>query len=84
MCIDGSVDVDVPLCGGDDLCPPMVITVKQNQQGRTSGALRLPGHNPDEPTTVWVTVTVLINGSMKILRSTPVTVVLPPNEVGTE
>jgi len=71
--------VDYPLCEGG-VCD-LEITVKQNRQGRTSGALRLPGCDPDEPTTVWVTVTV--NNGAKILRSTPVTVVLPPNEVGT-
>ena len=76
----GTGTVDFPLCA-DDNCTPSIITVKQNQQGRTSGALRLPGCDPDEPTTVWVTVTV--NHGATILRSTPVTVVLPPNEVGT-
>ncbi len=73
---------DFPLCA-DDNCTASSITVKQNLQGRTSGALRLPGCDTDEPTTVWATVTVTVDGSTKILRSTPVTVVLPPNEVGT-
>ncbi len=63
--------------------PDVTITVKQNRQGRTSGVLRLPGCDPDETTSVWVTVPVTINGFPKFLRSTPVTVVLPPNEVGT-
>ena len=75
----GTGTVDFPLCA-DGVCD-LKITVKQNRQGRTSGALRLPGCDPDEPTTVWVTVTV--NHGATILRSTPVTVVLPPNEVGT-
>ena len=74
---------DIPLCGGGD-CEPNFITVKQKRQGRTSGALRLPGCHTDETTTVWVTVTVDDGaGGDKILRSAPVTVVLPPNEVGT-
>jgi len=76
---------DYPICESDEVepCVAKSITVKQNGQGRTSGALRLPGCKPDDPTTVWVTVTVTINGETKILRSTPVTIVLPPNEVGT-
>ncbi len=73
---------DFPLCA-DDNCTASSITVKQNLQGRTSGVLQLPGHDPGETTTVWATVTVSVNGDTKILRSTPVTVVLPPNEVGT-
>ncbi len=81
-CNDSQID-DIPLCG-DDNCAANFITVKQNRQGRTSGALRLPGCDPDRPTTVWVTVIVMENnGDPKILRSTPVTIVLPPNEVGT-
>ncbi len=36
MCAAGTVDF--PLCGGGD-CEPNVITVKQNLQGRTSGAI---------------------------------------------
>ena len=78
-CVDDPVDF--PLCEGGDC--DLTITVKQNRQGRTSGALRLPGCDPNKTTTVWVTVTVTVNGFTKILRSTPVTVVLPPNEVGT-
>ncbi len=73
---------DSQLCEGGNC--DLEITVKQNRQGRTSGVLRLPGHDPNETTTVWVTVTVNDGIGMKILRSTPVTVVLPPNEVGTE
>ncbi len=74
--------VDFPLCEGGDC--NLTITVKQNGQGRTSGVLQLPGCDPDETTTVWVTVTVTVdNGNTtRILRSTPVTIVLPPNEVG--
>ncbi len=80
-CVDG-VDDDIPLCA-DNVCD-LKITVKQNRQGRMSGALRLPGHNQNDPTAVWVTVTVDDgDGGEKILRSAPVTVVLPPNEVGT-
>ena len=76
--------VDYPICESDEVepCVAKSITVKEGRrQGRTSGALRLPGCEPDDPTTVWVTVTV--DGNSKILRSTPVTIVLPPNEVGT-
>ena len=67
----------VPLCEGG-FCP-LEIIVKQNRQGRTSGVLRLPGCDAGKTTTVWVTVP--INFPTKILRSTPVTIVLPPNEV---
>ncbi len=77
-CDNGNPVYPEQLCT-DGVCD-LEITVKQNQRGRTSGALRLPGCEPDEPTTVWVTVTV--DGNSKILRSTPVTIVLPPNEVG--
>ncbi len=76
--------VDYPICESDEVedCEAKSITVKEGRrQGRTSGALRLPGNNTDDPTTVWITVTV--NGSSKILRSTSVTIVLPPNAVGT-
>ena len=77
--------VDYPICESDEVeaCEAKSITVKEGRrQGRTSGALRLPGNNTDDPTTVWVTVTV--DGNSKILRSTPVTIVLPPNAVGDE
>ncbi len=69
----------VPLCEGG-FCP-LEIIVKQNRQGRTSGVLQLPGQNCGETTTVWITV--IVNDLSIILRSTPVTIVLPPNEVGT-
>ena len=78
----GTGTPDFPLCEGGNC--GLTITVKQNGQGRTSGELQLPGHDPGETTTVWVTVTVTVNGFTEILRSTPVTIVLPPNEVGTE
>ncbi len=77
----GTGTPDFPLCEGG-VCD-LKITVKQKGQGRTSGVLRLPGCDPGETTTVWVTVTVTVNGEAKILRSTPITIVLPPNEVGT-
>ncbi len=77
-----TIPLNFPLCEGG-FCD-LEIIVKQNHQGRTSGVLHLPGNDPDEPTAVWVTVTVDDgNGGDIILRSTPVTVVLPPNEVGT-
>ena len=80
-CMDGVID-DIALCEGG-VCNVKII-VKQNRQGRTSGVLPLPGNDPDKSTAVWVTVTVDDgNGGDIILRSTPVTVVLPPNEVGT-
>jgi len=68
-----------PACE-DGVCD-LTITVKQNRQGRTSGELQLPGQNCGETTTVWVTVPI---NFPKILRSTPVTIVLPPNAVGDE
>ena len=77
----GTGTPDFPLCEGG-VCD-LKITVKQKGQGRTSGVLRLPGCDPGETTTVWATVTVTVNGFTKILRSTPITIVLPPNEVGT-
>ena len=61
--------------------PDVRIIVKQSGKGRTSGVLRLPGRNCGETTTVWVTVPL---DFPKILRSTPVTIVLPPNPVGDE
>ena len=76
----GTGTPDFPLCEGG-VCD-LKITVKQKGQGRTSGVLRLPGCDPGETTTVWATVTVTVNGFTKILRSTPITIVLPPNEVG--
>ena len=91
--IFGNNDIDCPAEHATDpfefqLCEDGVcdleIIVKQNRQGRTSGVLHLPGNDPDTSTAVWVTVTVDDgNGGEIILRSTPVTVVLPPNEVGT-
>ncbi len=84
-CVDGVID-DIAICESDEVepCEAKSITVKEGRrQGRTSGALRLPGCDPDEPTTVWVTVAVIDGNTPRILRSTPVTVVLPPNEVGT-
>jgi hypothetical protein len=75
--------VDVPACEGGNCTPGFVsVTVKQNGQGRTSGVLQLPGRNCGDTTTVWVTV--IVNSFSKILRSTPVTIVLPPNAVGDE
>ncbi len=77
---------DYAICESDEVddCVPESITVKESRrQGRTSGALRLPGCDTNIPTTVWVTVTVDNGNTTRILRSTPVTIVLPPNEVGT-
>ena len=87
-CVDGVGDYAICESDEGDDCVAKSITVKESRrQGRTSGALRLPGNDPNEMTTVWVTVTVPVTGSTtgstRTLRSTPVTVVLPPNEVGT-
>jgi hypothetical protein len=73
---------DFPLPKDCDVDDCLTITVKQNGQGRTSGAVQLPGCDPNKMTTVWVTV-VGDEDNPIVLRSTPVTVVLPPNEVGT-
>ena len=74
-------DGDFPACEGG-VCD-VRITVKQNRQGRTSGVLRFDEfHAPNSTTTVWVTVDVGDVDHPMVLRSTPVTVVLPPNEVG--
>ena len=77
--------VDSPLCeGGNCEIGHVSITVKQNnQQGRTNGVLRIFPHQPAGTlVTVWVTVPVTVMGVPKILRSTPVTMELPPNAVG--
>jgi len=79
---------DFPACeGGICTVGHVSITVKQNGQGRTSGVLQLPGCDAGKTTTVWVTVPLnvpIVPGQLpQILRSTPVTIVLPPNEVGT-
>ena len=77
----GTGRVDRPLCEGG-VCD-VSVTVKQSGKGRTSGVLRIcPFQDAGTLVTVWLTVTV--NGSTKILRSTPVTMVLPPNQVGSE
>ena len=76
-------NIDFRLCE-DLVCDGTFISVKQNRQGRTSGAVRLPGDMPGETTRVWVRVDVTFNGGDVVeLRSTAVTIVLPPNEVGT-
>jgi len=72
--------VDVPACeGGNCEVGHVSITVKKDQ-GRTSGVLRLPGCAAGVTTRVWVTV--IVNNGSKLLRSTPVTIVLPLNQVG--
>jgi hypothetical protein len=75
-------NIDFRLCE-DGVCDGTFITVKQNRQGRTSGAVRLPGDMPGETTRVWVRVDVTVGGEVVELRSTAVTVVLPPNAAGT-
>ena len=72
---------DFPLCAAGG-CDPLFITVKQNRRGSTKGDLRVPGCDTGETTTVWVTVDVMVLGDPVLLRSTPVEVVLPLNEVG--
>ena len=74
-------NVDFRLCE-DLVCDGTFITVKQNRQGRTSGAVRLPGDMPGETTRVWVRVDVSVGGEVVELRSTAVTIVLPPNAAG--
>jgi len=73
---------DFPLCGGgDNDCN--FITVKQNnQQGRTSGALRFRVCAPNLLTTVWVRVEAFVDSIPIVLHSPAVTMVLSPNEGG--
>ena len=79
----GTGRVDRPLCEGGDC--DVSVTVKQSGKGRTIGVLRIcPFQDAGDPVTVWLTVTVNVNGSTKILRSTPVTMLLPPNQVLSE
>ena len=73
---------DFPLCGGEDDCN--FVTVKQNEQGKTSGALRFRVCAPNLLTTVWVRVNVFVDGNPKVLHSPAVTMVLSPNEGGCE
>ena len=77
--------LDFPACdGGICTLGHVAVTVKQNhRQGRTSGVLRLPPCEADRLTTVWVRVDVDLDddGFPEVLRSTPVTIGLPPNEV---
>jgi hypothetical protein len=76
--------VDSPLCeGGDCTVGHVSVTVKKNRQGRTDGVLRICPHQlAGDPVTVWLTVTVNVNNAVKVLRSTPVTMDLPENQVG--
>ncbi len=74
-------DVDFRLCGGG-VCDGNFVTVKQSGKGRTDGVLRFPVHDSGLITKVWVRVDVKIDGDMKVLRSTAVTMVLPVHTGG--